>query len=59
MEKITACNHDAEGDIFTTYNGKKIYFCEEECKEEFEDDPEKFINSDHFRITLEILEDNN
>ncbi len=30
-------------DIFTEYKGKKVYFCCESCKTEFEKDPEKYI----------------
>ncbi len=54
----TACNSDVSDEkIFTTYKGKKIYFCEQECLDEFLDDPEEFLRSDHFLLEFEILED--
>ncbi len=31
-------------DIFTEYKGKKVYFCCEACKPEFEKNPEKYIS---------------
>lgn len=31
-------------DIYTEYKGKKVYFCCPECKEKFEQDPEKYIS---------------
>ncbi|MFB3918270.1 MAG: YHS domain-containing protein [Terriglobales bacterium] len=27
----------------TEYNGRTYYFCSENCKEEFQDDPESYI----------------
>lgn len=30
-------------DLFTEYKGKKVYFCCEECKPKFEQEPEKYI----------------
>jgi YHS domain-containing protein len=29
----------------TNYEGKTYYFCSEECKQDFEEDPEDFISS--------------
>jgi YHS domain-containing protein len=29
----------------TNYDGKTYYFCSEECKQDFEEDPEDFISS--------------
>jgi YHS domain-containing protein len=29
----------------STYDGKTYYFCSEECKTDFEEDPEEFISS--------------
>ncbi len=29
--------------IFTEYEGRKIYFCTEKCKEEFAKDPKKYV----------------
>ena len=31
-------------DIFTEYEGKKVYFCCSDCKTEFEKSPEKYIS---------------
>jgi len=31
-------------EIFTEYKGKKVYFCCEGCKEEFEKNPEKYVS---------------
>ena len=31
-------------EIFTEYQGKKVYFCCPACKPEFEKDPEKYIS---------------
>ena len=31
-------------DIYTVYEGKKVYFCCEGCKRAFEKKPEKYIN---------------
>ena len=30
-------------DVFTEYKGKKVYFCCQSCKGEFEKDPEKYV----------------
>ena len=30
-------------EVYTTYEGKKVYFCCASCKEQFEKDPEKYI----------------
>lgn len=30
--------------IWTWYNGKKVYFCCEGCKEQFERNPEQYMN---------------
>ena len=31
-------------DIFTEYQGKKVYFCCNDCKAEFSKDPAKYIS---------------
>jgi YHS domain-containing protein len=37
---------DAEDAEFTTeLDGKTYYFCSESCKEEFESDPEEYVNA--------------
>jgi len=33
-------------EVFTEYNGEKVYFCCEGCKEEFEKNPEKYMDKD-------------
>ncbi len=41
----TACPVSGDAinkDVFTEYNGKKIYFCGADCKEAFEANPEKY-----------------
>ncbi len=54
----TACGSDIQDkDIFTMYKGVKIYFCEKECLDEFNDNPTEFINSDHMRIKLPIIKE--
>jgi len=30
--------------IFTEYQGKKVYFCCTDCKEQFEKEPEKYLS---------------
>jgi len=30
-------------DIFTEYNGKKVYFCCPGCKEQFEQNPQQYV----------------
>ncbi len=30
--------------IYTTYKGRKVYFCTQGCKEAFEKDPEKYVS---------------
>lgn len=52
-----SCVNNKEELIFSIYNGKVVYFCNEDCKEEFDEDPAGFIESDHFRITLDQLDD--
>lgn len=31
-------------DLFTEYQGKKVYFCCPSCKDEFEKEPEKYLS---------------
>ena len=42
--------------VSTIFEGKKIYFCEKECLDEFNLNPEAFLQSDHFLIKWEDLE---
>jgi len=42
----TTCPVDAgpiNKDIFVEYKGKKVYFCCEDCKTKFEENPEQYI----------------
>ncbi len=52
----TACGSEIiDKKIFVIYENKKIYFCEEECRIEFNENPRKFLNSDHFLIDFNLL----
>ncbi|MCY3412634.1 MAG: hypothetical protein INQ03_13435 [Candidatus Heimdallarchaeota archaeon] len=54
--KTTACGTEIKDkSIFVIFRGLKIYLCEQECIEEFQENPDKFITSDHLKITLPIL----
>jgi YHS domain-containing protein len=49
----TACGSEVlNKDISINYQEKTLYFCESECLNEFVDNPEKFIRSDHFLISF-------
>ena len=48
-----------EKSVSKIYEDNELYFCENECLEEFNTDPTAFINSDHFLIDLEILQNSN
>ena len=52
----TACGSEiVDKEIFVTYDNKIIYFCEEECRVEFLENPKKFLDSDHFLIDFDLL----
>ena len=57
---ISACGCDTDHNngkyITENFEGKKIYFCTEDCKFEFIEDPLQFLNSDHFVLEFENLE---
>jgi YHS domain-containing protein len=54
--RSTACGTEVKDTEISTYFGEKIlYFCEQECLDEFLIDPEKFIKSDHFLISMDVL----
>ena len=58
---VSACgcdkdHHDGKF-ISAPYKGKRIYFCAQNCKDEFIEDPEKFLHSDHFVLNFDLLED--
>lgn len=45
MAKDPVCNmqvDEKEAEYQSQYGGTKYYFCSEECKEEFEGEPEQF-----------------
>ena len=53
----TVCGSEiTDKSVSTLFNGYELYFCENECLEEFNIDPKLFINSDHFLLELEILQ---
>jgi YHS domain-containing protein len=53
----TACGTAlTEETVSTIYENKVIYFCEKECLKEFNESPHKFLESDHFLINFELLE---
>lgn len=55
-ESKTACNSEiTEKSVSTIFEGRTITFCEQECLEEFNFDPEVFLESDHFLIDFDIL----
>lgn len=52
----TACESVVEDKkLSIEYNGVKLYFCEKECIEEFQENPQKFLHSDHFKLDLTML----
>lgn len=56
LKDKTACGSAIEDKkLSIEYNGIKLYFCEKECIEEFEEDPKKFLHSDHFKLDLPVL----
>lgn len=56
--KFTCCAANLPNkEVSTTYKGKKLYFCDKPCLKEFKKDPERFLNSTHFRLEFENLED--
>jgi YHS domain-containing protein len=50
-----SCVNRREFVILEIYRGKELIFCQEECVSEFKEDPEKFIKSDHFKLSFEEL----
>ncbi|MFW9852273.1 MAG: YHS domain-containing protein [Candidatus Thorarchaeota archaeon] len=43
--------------IKTEYKGKKLYFCQRNCLNEFKHDPETFLASSHFKLNFDELDD--
>ncbi len=36
---------EKDAEATATYQGKKYYFCSEECKEKFEESPEDYVSA--------------
>ncbi len=54
----TCCGGDLPTkEVKTTYNGKRLYFCDTACLNLFIKNPERFLASTHFRLNFEELED--
>ncbi len=54
----TCCGGDLPTkEVSTVYKNKKLYFCDSPCLVLFQKDPERFLNSTHFRLNFEKLED--
>lgn len=52
----TACGSEImDESIFVIHENKKIYFCEEECRIEFNENPKNFLISDHFLIDFDLI----
>jgi YHS domain-containing protein len=51
-----ACVNQNNPLISQSYRGKILYFCNKDCLNEFDDNPEKFLNSDHFKRSFEKLD---
>ena len=55
--KLTCCGADCPNkEVSTIFKGKKFYFCDTSCLKEFKKNPERFLNSTHFRMKFEDLE---
>jgi len=46
-----------EEKVSVEYKNKIIYFCTEDCLDEFNDDPEQFLDSSHFELDFDMLDD--
>ena len=58
MATKTCCgSHLPKNIIKTEYKGKKLYFCQRDCLNEFMRDPEAFLASSHFKLNFEDLAD--
>jgi YHS domain-containing protein len=49
MVKDPVCGQDIEREaaVTSSYEGELYYFCSEHCREEFEDNPDLYLNLDH------------
>ncbi len=62
-EKVTAacgcqaCVNANDPLICSVYRNKVVYFCTDKCKQSFDENPEAFLKSSHFKISLEMLDD--
>ena len=54
--KCRACVNHNDPRIHSIFKDQVIYFCNEDCKEEFDADPELFLVSDHFKQEIADLE---
>ncbi|MHA2504418.1 MAG: YHS domain-containing protein [Candidatus Kariarchaeaceae archaeon] len=56
IEIKTACGSCCipEQEISVEYKGQTLRFCEQECKEEFLEDPVKFLKSNHYALDIEL-----
>ncbi|MHA2502364.1 MAG: hypothetical protein ACXAE3_05830 [Candidatus Kariarchaeaceae archaeon] len=52
----TSCVNLKEPRFHAVYNDRLVYFCSRSCVKEYNEDPEAFINSDHFKIEFDILD---
>jgi Cu+-exporting ATPase len=34
---------DAQTALFSEFEGEKYYFCSQDCKQEFDDDPDRYV----------------
>ncbi len=49
------CVNNKDELIYSIWKNKIIYFCTEKCKNEFDESPETFIKSNHFKIDFNDL----
>ena len=54
--KCRACVNHNNPKIHSIYKDRVIYFCNVDCKDEFDNDPQIFLVSDHFKQKLDDLE---
>lgn len=58
MATKTCCgSHLPKHIIKTEYKGKKLYFCQRNCLNEFKHNPESFLASSHFKLNFDELDD--
>ena len=52
----TSCVNLKEPRLYAIYQDRLVYFCSRSCVKEYDEDPEAFIQSDHFKIELDMLD---